>query len=286
MIGPLPKPPRPYPPKPVPGPKSKRLPKGKSVTLIAGFRLDRGGVLICADREESTGTGKRSVDKIDRFNLPSSSYVIAGSGLSPILANALPRIRQSLEEAEKRGRDLRNEHQSIISSALRPLHEEMIWGRNDESDRNISLIIAAAFGQRKGEVRTALYGTYDDTLYPANAYLCEGCGRDLAYYLAAKLYSGPYFSLPNRPTAIARAAFIFGEVRESVSSVGLGTDMLLLSGMERGVRTIPYAEIKELDEKIPELRKGIQLSFNQEVTVSDWLKPESPDSDLSDIPEG
>lgn len=286
MISPLPKPPCPFPPKPILGPKPVRLPKGHGrMTLVAGFRLDRGGILICADREESNGVAKRSVDKIERFNLHSSSYVIAGAGSSPVLANALPRIRQSLQDAQKAGKDLPLEHQLVIQSSLRSLYEEMIWRRNDEADRNISLIIAASFGRYKGQIRTALYGNYDDTLYPANAYICEGCGRDLAYYLADKLYSGPYPNLPNRPQAIVQAAFIFKEVRESISGVGLGTDMLLVSGIEWGIRYIPHPEVKQLEKALPELREGIQLAWNKGLKIPDWIKQESPDSDLSDLPE-
>ena len=160
--------------------------------------------MICADRDLATGAGKRSMEKIDRFNLTESGYVVAGTGSQPVLANAMPRIRQSLQEAEKCGRDLRVEHPAIISATLRPLYEEMIWGRSDEHERNISLVVAASFGQQKGEIWTALYGNYGDTLYPANAYLWEGSGRDLAYYLTDKLYSGVFFSLPIEPKRLCK----------------------------------------------------------------------------------
>jgi hypothetical protein len=259
--------------------------EGSSMTLIAGFRLHRGGILLCADREQLTGAGKHTVDKIDRFSLAASSYVIAATGSHPILANALPRIRQCLQDAEKNGKDLRMEHQAIIGSALRPLHEEMVWGRTDENERGISLIVAASFGQQKGEMTTALYGNYGDTLYPANAYLCEGTGRDLAYYLTDKLYSGVYFSLPNRTKAIVQAAFIFRGVREAVPGVGLETDMVLLSGTERGVRIIPYSVIEKLDQELSEIQAGIQKAWNQGLKIPDWLKQESADSDIENLPE-
>jgi len=255
------------------------------MALIAGFRLHRGGILICADRQQLTGAGKHSVEKIDRFSLSNSSYVVAGTGSSPILANALPQIRQALQEAEKKGKDLRAEHQSIIGAALRPLHEEMIWGRSDEIERGISLIVAASFGEHKGEITTALYGNYGDTLYPANAYLCEGTGRDLAYYLTDKLYSGVYFSLPNRSKAIVQAGFIFRGVREAVSGIGLETDMVLLSGTERGFRIIPYSVIERLDQELSQVQAGIQMAWSQGLKIPEWLKTESPDSDLDNLPE-
>jgi hypothetical protein len=255
------------------------------MTLIAGFRLHRGGILVCADREQATGAGKHSPDKIDRFNLSASSYVIAGAGSAPVLANALPRIRLALQEADRRGDDLRLEHQSVIAAALRPLYEEMVWGRADQDAREINLIVAAAFGLQKGEISTALYGNYGDTLYPANAYLCEGSGRDLAYYLTDKLYSGVFFSLPNRSKAIVQAAFIFQGVREAVPGIGQETDMILLSGMERGVRIIPYSVIRKLDENLHQIQEGIRLAWNEGLKVPDWLKPESADSDLENLPE-
>lgn len=258
---------------------------GRFMTLIAGFRLHRGGILICADREQLAGAGKHSLDKIDRFSLVGSSYVVAGTGSVPVLANALPRIRQSLQDAERDGRDLRLDHQAVIGAALRPLHEEMIWGRPDEKERSISLIIAASFGQQKGEISTALYGNYGDTLYPANAYLCEGTGRDLAYYLSDKLYSGVYFSLPNRTKAIVQAAFIFRGVREAVSGIGLETDMVLLSGTERGVKIIPYGVIERLEREITEIQSGLQRAWSQGLKLPEWLKQESSDSDLDNLPE-
>jgi hypothetical protein len=253
------------------------------MTLIAGFRLNRGGILICADREESSGSGKRSVEKIDRLNLLNSSYVIAGAGSSAILANTLPRIGIALKDAEDKGVDLLREHQSVINSALRPIYETLIWGRPDEDDRNINLIIASSFGQKKGEIATALYGNYEDTLYPANLYICDGCGRDLAYYLADKLYSGPYSGLPNRTAAIVQAAFIFKEVRDSVAGVGLGTDMVLLSGIERGVRIIPHKTVKELDDNLPDIQEGVAAAWATGLKIPDWLKRESAESDLNDV---
>ncbi|MGB0063729.1 MAG: hypothetical protein WBP85_04720 [Terracidiphilus sp.] len=255
------------------------------MTLIAGFRLHRGGILVCADREQLTGAGKHSLDKIDRFSLAGSSYVIAGTGSIPVLANALPRIRQTLQDAEKNGRDLRADHQSIIGGALRPLHEEMVWGRPDESERAISLIVAASFGQQKGEISTALYGNYGDTLYPANAYLCEGNGQDLAYYLTDSLYSGVYFSLPNRTKALVQAAFIFRGVREAVSGIGLETEMVLLSGTERGVRIVPHSIVDKLEQELAEIQSGLQRAWNQGLKIPEWLKQESSDSDLDNLPE-
>ena len=253
--------------------------------LIAGFRLHRGGILVCADREQLTGAGKHSVERIDRFSLSESSYVVAGTGSVPVLSNALPRIRQYLQDAERHGRDLRAEHQSIIGAALRPLHEEMVWGRPDENERSINLIVAASFGQQKGEITTALYGNYGDTLYPANAYLCEGTGRDLAYYLADNLYSGVYFTLPNRTKAVVQAAFVFRGVREAVSGIGLETGMVLLSGTERGVRVIPHGIVDRLEQELTDIQSGIQRAWNQGLKLPEWLKQESTDSDLDNLPE-
>lgn len=255
------------------------------MTLIAGFRLHRGGILVCADKEQLNGAGKHSVDKIERFSLSDSSYVIAGAGSLPVLANAQLRIRQYLQDAERDGRDLRTDHQSVIGSALRPLYEEMVWGRPDENERGINLIVAASFGQQRGEIVTALYGNYGDTLYPANAYLCEGTGKDLAYYLADSLYSGVYFTLPNRTKAIVQASFIFRGVREAVSGIGLETDMVLLSGTERGVKVIPRGIIDRLEQELTDIQSGIQRAWSQGLKIPEWIKQETTESDLENLPE-
>lgn len=241
--------------------------------------------MLCADKEQLAGAGKHSAEKIERFSLAESSYVIAGTGSAPVLANALPRIRLYLQDAERHGRDLQAEHQTVIAAALRPIHEEMIWGRPDEKERSINLIVAASFGQQRGEITTALYGNYADTLYPANAYLCEGNGRDLAYYLADSLYSGVYFTLPNRTKAIVQASFIFRGVREAVSGIGLETEMVLLSGTERGARVIPRGIVDRIEQELADIQSGIQRAWNQGLKIPEWLKQETTESDLDNLPE-
>ena len=82
-----------------------------------------------------------------------------------------------------------------------------------------------------------------------------------------------------------QAAFIYKGVREAIPGIGLETDMVLLSGTECGVRIIPYAVIKKLDEKLHEIQEEIELAWNQGLKIPEWLKPESADSDLDNLPE-
>lgn len=251
------------------------------MTLIAGLRCSSGGVLICADREEASGAAKRSVDKIARFTLERSRYFIAGAGRSSILTNALPRIYHALKTAEGQGVDLLEKHREIIGSALYQVHEELIWRRDDTPEREISLVIAVSYGVNKGAIQTFLYGTDEDILCLNQPYVFDGCGKDLAYYFSDRLF-GPEPQL-NRQELIILAAFIFREVRESISNVGLGTDMIFVSGVEPGFQNIPYGALKQLDDALESagIRAAIKALWADGIkNVPDWLLKESPNSDL------
>jgi len=253
----------------IPQPKPERLPKRKAMTLIAGFPCS-DGILICADREESDGYARRAVHKITSFNLKNSNYVIAGAGRSSILSNAIPRIEMALRKAEECGDDLLETHRSIIGNSLQLIHEELIWSSKDPeaSERFINLIIAASFETVRGEVVTALYGT-DKDIVSADFYVFKGIGSDLAHYFADKLF----VPSPNdRIWSIILATFIFREVRESIEGVGLGTEMVFLSGRKRGLRhEIGYEAIHDLEDGIISVRDALSTLWNNRVKLPVWL---------------
>ena len=104
-------------------PLSKRLPKRKgSMTLVAAFRCPKGGILLCADREENDGFTRREVDKIYKINLVPCQVFIAGAGPSGIVTNANSHIHGALAKALSDGKDIIVEHKNIIETALKELH--------------------------------------------------------------------------------------------------------------------------------------------------------------------
>ena len=237
------------------------------MTLIAGLRCSTGGVLICADREESTSSSKRSVEKILRIALRQAVFVIAGAGCSSILANTFARLADALKAAdEENGNDLFKTHQDIINAVLRSIYGEFVWGQHEEEERKISLIISAAF--RSPHSIPVLYGTDDDILYPEQLCAYAGIGEDLAYYFSDKLY---HHTLTPKEVAFL-AAFIFREVSRSVTGVGLGTDMRLLKEKNLAVVEIPVNKVKEIEDVVPSVADAIIKAWNNGVQIPDWLE--------------
>ena len=182
----------------------------------SGFRCVSGGVLICADREESDATAKRAIDKIHRFSLQQGSFVIAGAGRSSVLANTFTQLEIALRAADGNGSDLFLAHRAVINRVLREIYKEFVWGQNEEGERGVALIISAAFN--KPHSIPFLYGTDDDIVYPHSLYGCSGIGQDLAYYFADRLYDPSQ----TRQQAILLAAFIFDSSEKIMGKLGLG----------------------------------------------------------------
>jgi 20S proteasome alpha/beta subunit len=243
-----------------------RLPKEKPMTLIAGFRCADGSVLLCADRERSDQFGKRSIEKLFRVRTEQGSFLIAGAGRSSIIDNALARIDVALKTAGANPDVvLFDKHKDVIETVLYEIHEEYIWGHRDENNRAIQFIIAAAF--RSPHSTPFLYRTDEEIVFPQQLYCCGGAGQDLAYYFADKLYNDHL----SREGAALVAAFIFREVSQSVSGVGLGTDLWLLAAKDQGWYRIPPPKVQEIEAIIPDIGSAIADAWNGKITIPKWL---------------
>ena len=69
------------------------------MTLVAAFRGRDGGVLLCADREESENYAKRDVDKIYEIPMLPIQIYLAGAGPSAPIARANMEIHNALSAA-------------------------------------------------------------------------------------------------------------------------------------------------------------------------------------------
>jgi 20S proteasome alpha/beta subunit len=262
MIRALPKP-RPI----IPRHKPERLLKGQTpVTLIAGLRCADGAVLLCADRERSDQSLKRSIDKIFRIVTNQGTFLIAGSGRSSIVDNALMRLDVELKKAAANPKVvLFDTHKDVIETVLYEVHEEYIWGHRDENNRGMQFIITAAF--KSPHSTPFLYGTDEEIVFPQQLYGCAGCGQDLAYYFIDKLYNDHL----SREVAILIAAFVFREVSYSVSGVGLGTDIQLLAAKDQGWYRMPPQDAQRLGEIIPPIANALAESWSGKIEIPDWL---------------
>jgi 20S proteasome alpha/beta subunit len=234
------------------------------MTLIVGLRCADGAVLMCADKEQSDQVSKRTIDKIFRISLKESTFLVAGAGRSSIVANTCTRLGEELKRAEgQAGISIFDKHREIIETVLHEIHEQYIWGRSDENERAVKFIITVSFSTPGGAPFS--YATDADVLYQQQLYACAGAGEDLAYYFIDKLFNQNL----SRETAALLAAFVFREVSRSVSGVGLGTDMWLLT--ERREYRLPAVKTKELESVTPEISDVIAEAWNSKVKIPKWL---------------
>lgn len=103
------------------------------MTLIAGM-LCIDGLLLVSDREESGGDRKDSVPKIAEWYDSRCSIAIAGAGHGPLCDLAIEYVCRA---AKKAGDSFLADHESVISEALRDLHNKYIWQTNSSQDRRM-----------------------------------------------------------------------------------------------------------------------------------------------------
>ena len=237
------------------------------MTLIVGLRCGDGSVLIGADREESDQVAKRSVDKLFRIRLKQGMFLVGGAGRSSILANAFMRLDAALKAADEKEDDpFLDSHRDVIETVLYQIYESYIWGRHDENERGVQLVVAGAF--RVPQSAPFLYLADADVLYPQQLYACAGSGQDLAYYLVDKLFHQHL----SREVAALLAAFVFREVGGSVGGVGLGMDMFLLGPEGQSLYSIPHQKVPELEKAVPDLADTIANAWNSDdIVIPTWL---------------
>jgi hypothetical protein len=83
-------------PKPFNIPTIRRLPRGKRLTIAAGF-IGQNGIVLCADTQEVIpGLTKNEVDKIRLWKDQGLCIAIAGAGDSELIETASQRIEKAL----------------------------------------------------------------------------------------------------------------------------------------------------------------------------------------------
>jgi hypothetical protein len=222
MIEALPKPC----PRIVPHQKPKRLRERRPgyMTIAAGFRCPKGGVLLCADRQEDNGYTKREVDKIYRIpvtELQTCDVWLAGAGHGDLIRTFQSKLHASLVYAFNAGRDVFSEHEAIIQDELAGFH------RQRSADTKLyGLDFVVVVSSVRLDRVPLLYRTDKAFLTPRPEYCAVGTGQPISEYLCDRLFE--YGKLESRATGIL-AAFILREAQQSASGAGLGSDMPTIS---------------------------------------------------------
>lgn len=233
------------------------------MTLIAGFRCADGGILMCADREESGDGTKRSVCKLREWMCNDAHFIFGASGTAAVIANLYSRLEDALAANEH---DLLHSHVAVISEVLRSVHKDFKEFKEWEE-----MVIAASFYRDVSiPVASFLYGTVGNALEPQAEYVCKGGGKDLARYFFHRLFN-PW---PDRRRAIIVSAFVFREVEDHVEGVGRGTDIKYFATQQRLVQTVPHNDVKSLEDAIPSLKDALFGCWRQGITIPSWLKSE------------
>jgi 20S proteasome alpha/beta subunit len=263
------KPPRPS----ISHPQPRRLTKGLPMTLVAAFRTRENGILLCADREESDGWQKRSVDKIYSFNFvvnKSEIYqvFITGAGPTAVLIKAYVDIHESLENAAITGKDGKGgnvdvvaDHRALIESSLKSIHERYV------ADHDSSIWLIIVFAPVRASAFPLLYVTQGGILVPEPVYAAQGSGKAIADYLADRLYKHGQM----KDIVMLLAAFIFREAASSSAGVGREVDMKLIHEGGKSVRHVGPANVKELMDVAPSLEDAVYSYWDGHLKAPDWL---------------
>ena len=241
-----------------------RLPKRVPMTLIAGFRCQGRGILLCADREEDDGYNKREIDKILQIPLLSDCDVfIAGAGSSGPITRAYYDIGESLKAADEGSKGIFANHRSLIESPLENLYKSYPENMK-ESQMQLLVIVASRDPQRV----PILYRSERAMLIPEPYYAAYGSGKPIADHLADRLYE--HGRLDNPSLAIL-AAFIMREAQRTASGVGLGADLVFIHEGGKAIQFIPPNSVKELEAGIPKLSDSIGDHWKAHATAPEWV---------------
>lgn len=239
------------------------------MTIAAGF-ICKDGMVICADREESSGASKKVGQKLVTLHADPWNMTVATAGSAAAGDLAVKRLQEAfiLQFASTRTDPyglygLEQKHEQVIIDVLTKLHEDHIW-KNPTTDHSIKLIIGVSFLKLN---RQYLYLTQDNIPQPIDSYCCMGVGEDLCTYFAERLY--------HRQLSIEEmmllASFIFREVNASIQFCGKGTDMAWLRPDGLGIQITPQA-VESIQQKIPEFSQVVKGFWDTMKTMPEWVK--------------
>ena len=246
--------------------------QGRIVTIIAGFRC-QGGIVVCADTQETSGTAKRSVPKLQCFQGPVISQdgqgmvnsdlalAICGAGDGPFIdkvaSQAWDAVRhvsnvwEASERVESMIKDTYREFGQIFQTGECP-QVELIYGITKGGDSRLF--------QGMGPV-------VNETTYASS-----GIGYYLADFLTTRMRGDAWLSL--RQTVIL-AAYILLQAKEHVEGCGGDSHIAVLRESESS-GMVDFRLIQHLTEY---LKSADHCTGEMLLTAADFS---TSDSDVSD----
>jgi 20S proteasome alpha/beta subunit len=229
--------------------KVDRLPKKRNphlMTLIAAFRTNLNGILLCADCQEDDGISKRVVEKIHRItpSLPSCEVFMAVSGYGAPVKDIVRTITETMWNHERAKRNVVRDHREIIESNLKALYK-----KHSKSLRLSPIGLTIIIAPRDPGTFPILYHTFGEELIEESTYVAHGSGKAVSDYIVSRLYDQ---GLPKH-FLIALGLFILRETGYSSSGVGFGGDMVLINHGRKDLQYFYHQATEEVAGKIPHL---------------------------------
>lgn len=229
------------------------------MTLVVAFRCSKGGILLCADREENDGYSRREVDKIYRFNFVHCQVFLAGAGPSGVVIKASADIYQALHKAEMDGVDVVQDHQDVIEAALRQFHKQ--YAANLKAGYLDLIIVVAPLAQSRAPM---IYRTELAMMVPEPFYCAYGSGKPICDYFADRLYE---YGRLDKDSMKIMGAFILREAEKASAGVGLGNDMWFIHEGDKSVHLISKGVVKEIQDAIPSLAESLWADWKAKVQI-------------------
>lgn len=230
-----------------PRPKSQhpwRLPERNAVTIIAGF-MCQGGIVICADTQETFGTAKRNVPKLQCFKGPVSNQdhsgminhdlalAICGAGDGPFIDKIASQawdsvryvsdVQEAAEHIESMIKETYRELGQIYQAGACP-YAELIYG--------ITVAGQSALYQATGPIVNE------------RSYASSGMGYYLADFLTSKMRGSGWLTIRQ---SVILAAYILFHAKEHVEGCGGASHIAVLRDSESS-GMVDFRLIGHLDE--------------------------------------
>ena len=231
------------------------------MTLAAAFRTFKGGVLLCADRQEDNGIQKWEVDKIYHFIVHDCEIFLVSSGFSALIVNAYTRIHQHFMAADAGGIDVVKDHWRLLKECLDSIYQDYA----ELQDNPLGLIVVIA-PLLPGMI-PMVYAGMGPVLSPSGPYVATGSGKAVSDYLAHRLYKQEH---GNHFLALV-AGLICREVEYATLGVGFGFDWVFIHDGDKSRRELGPDMVKEIQAGIASLEDAIFPYWKEHATLPAWF---------------
>ena len=144
------------------------------MTIAAGFCY-RGGVLLCADTEQTGWAMKLYAAKIFNFDYPGGKIGFAYAGNTGLAISAIQKCQRRLMTTD--GNDVFTEVERVVDREYR----KNVLSHPDSSQAGLDYQLLVSISPHMGNA--TLWTTLRTAIRQVNTYECIGVGEHLAHYL-------------------------------------------------------------------------------------------------------